>query len=297
LNPFLFLKTYKLMERLKIAIQKSGRLTEDSQNLFSECSIEIQDGKRQLLAPSPNFPIDLLYLRDDDIPQYIEDGIADVGILGENIYVESGALLRIAKRLGFAKCRLSLAVQRSEKYSGSDFFQGKRIATTYPNIVKKYLAEKGISAEIHQISGSVEIAPNIGLADAICDIVSTGSTLMSNGLKEVETVMYSEALMVANQNLSAEKEQILQKLLFRIAAVETAKKNKYILLNAPNESISEICSILPGMKSPTILPLAKEGWSSLHSVVNEEVFWEVIDQLKEKGAQGILVVPIEKMIL
>jgi ATP phosphoribosyltransferase len=297
LDPFLFLKTYKLMERLKIAIQKSGRLTEDSQNLFSECSIEIQDGKRQLLAPSPNFPIDLLYLRDDDIPQYIEDGIADVGILGENIYVESGALLRIAKRLGFAKCRLSLAVQRSEKYSGSDFFQGKRIATTYPNIVKKYLAEKGISAEIHQISGSVEIAPNIGLADAICDIVSTGSTLMSNGLKEVETVMYSEALMVANQNLSAEKEQILQKLLFRIAAVETAKKNKYILLNAPNESISEICSILPGMKSPTILPLAKEGWSSLHSVVNEEVFWEVIDQLKEKGAQGILVVPIEKMIL
>jgi ATP phosphoribosyltransferase len=285
------------MERLKIAIQKSGRLTEDSQNLFTECSIEIQDGKRQLLAPSPNFPIDLLYLRDDDIPQYIEDGIADVGILGENIYVESGASLRIAKRLGFAKCRLSLAVQRSEKYSGVDFFQGKRIATTYPNIVKKYLAEKGISAEIHQISGSVEIAPNIGLADAICDIVSTGSTLMSNGLKEVETVMYSEALMVANQNLSAEKEQILQKLLFRIAAVETAKKNKYILLNAPNESISEICSILPGMKSPTILPLAKEGWSSLHSVVNEEIFWEVIDQLKAKGAQGILVVPIEKMIL
>ena len=285
------------MERLKIAIQKSGRLTEDSQNLFTECSIEIQDGKRQLLAPSPNFPIDLLYLRDDDIPQYIEDGIADVGILGENIYVESGASLRIAKRLGFAKCRLSLAVQRSEKYSGAEFFQGKRIATTYPNIVKKYLAEKGISAEIHQISGSVEIAPNIGLADAICDIVSTGSTLMSNGLKEVETVMYSEALMVANQNLSAEKEQILQKLLFRIAAVETAKKNKYILLNAPNESISEICSILPGMKSPTILPLAKEGWSSLHSVVNEEIFWEVIDQLKAKGAQGILVVPIEKMIL
>ena len=285
------------MERLKIAIQKSGRLTEDSQNLFTECSIEIQDGKRQLLAPSPNFPIDLLYLRDDDIPQYIEDGIADVGILGENIYVESGASLRIAKRLGFAKCRLSLAVQRSEKYSGVDFFQGKRIATTYHNIVKKYLAEKGISAEIHQISGSVEIAPNIGLADAICDIVSTGSTLMSNGLKEVETVMYSEALMVANQNLSAEKEQILQKLLFRIAAVETAKKNKYILLNAPNESISEICSILPGMKSPTILPLAKEGWSSLHSVVNEEIFWEVIDQLKAKGAQGILVVPIEKMIL
>lgn len=285
------------MERLKIAIQKSGRLTEDSQNLFTECSIEIQDGKRQLLAPSPNFPIDLLYLRDDDIPQYIEDGIADVGILGENIYVESAASLRIAKRLGFAKCRLSLAVQRSEKYSGVDFFQGKRIATTYPNIVKKYLAEKGISAEIHQISGSVEIAPNIGLADAICDIVSTGSTLMSNGLKEVETVMYSEALMVSNQNLSHEKEQILQKLLFRIAAVETAKKNKYILLNAPNEGISEICSILPGMKSPTILPLAKEGWSSLHSVVNEEIFWEVIDQLKAKGAQGILVVPIEKMIL
>jgi len=287
----------KPMERLKIAIQKSGRLTEDSQNLFSECSIEIQDGKRQLLAPSPNFPIDLLYLRDDDIPQYIEDGIADVGILGENIYVESAAGLRIVKRLGFAKCRLSMAVQRSEKYSGPEYFQGKRIATTYPNIVKKYLAEKGVNAEIHEISGSVEIAPNIGLADAICDIVSTGSTLMSNGLKEVDIVMYSEALMVANRGLSAEKEQILQKLLFRIAAVETAKKNKYILLNAPNDSLTEICSILPGMKSPTILPLAKDGWSSLHSVVNEEIFWEVIDQLKAKGAEGILVVPIEKMIL
>ena len=285
------------MDRLKIAIQKSGRLTEDSQNLFSECSIEIQDGKRQLLAPSPNFPIDLLYLRDDDIPQYIEDGIADVGILGENIYVESAAELRIVKRLGFAKCRLSMAVQRSEKYSGPEYFQGKRIATTYPNIVKKYLGDKGLIAEIHEISGSVEIAPNIGLADAICDIVSTGSTLMSNGLKEVETVMYSEALMVANRGLSAEKEQILQKLLFRIAAVETAKKNKYILLNAPNDSLREICAILPGMKSPTILPLAKEGWSSLHSVVNEEIFWEVIDQLKAKGAEGILVVPIEKMIL
>ena len=285
------------MERLKIAIQKSGRLTEDSQNLFSECSIEIQDSKRQLLAPSPNFPIDLLYLRDDDIPQYIEDGIADVGILGENIYVESAAGLRIVKRLGFAKCRLSMAVQRSEKYSGPEYFQGKRIATTYPNIVKKYLADKGVSAEIHEISGSVEIAPNIGLADAICDIVSTGSTLMSNGLKEVDIVMYSEALMVANRGLSAEKEQILQKLLFRIAAVETAKKNKYILLNAPNDSLTEICSILPGMKSPTILPLAKDGWSSLHSVVNEEIFWEVIDQLKAKGAEGILVVPIEKMIL
>jgi ATP phosphoribosyltransferase len=285
------------MERLKIAIQKSGRLTEDSQNLFSECSIDIQDGKRQLLAPSPNFPIDLLYLRDDDIPQYIEDGIADVGILGENVYVESQAALRIAKRLGFAKCRLCLAVQRGERYEGISYFNGKRIATTYPNIVNAFLKEKGIEAEIHEISGSVEIAPNIGLADAICDIVSTGSTLMSNGLKEVEMVMRSEALMVVNHNLSPEKEIILQKLLFRIEAVEAAKKNKYILLNAPNDSIDKICSILPGMKSPTILPLADKGWSSLHSVVNEEIFWEVIDQLKEMGAQGILVIPIEKMIL
>jgi len=285
------------MERLKIAIQKSGRLTEDSQQLFSECSIDIQDGKRQLLAPSANFPIDLLYLRDDDIPQYIADGVADVGILGENVWIESQTELRIAKRLGFAKCRLSLAIPRGEKYEGIDYFRGKRIATTYANIVKKYLAEKGIAAEIHEISGSVEIAPNIGLADAICDIVSTGSTLMSNGLKEVETVMYSEALMLANHNLSPEKEAILQKLLFRIEAVAAAKQNKYILLNAPNDSMDAICNILPGMKSPTILPLAQSGWSSLHSVVNEEIFWELIDQLKALGAQGILVVPIEKMIL
>jgi ATP phosphoribosyltransferase len=285
------------MERLKIAIQKSGRLTEDSQNLFSECSIDIQDGKRQLLAPSPNFPIDLLYLRDDDIPQYIEDAVADVGILGENVWLESQTQLRIVKRLGFSKCRLCLAIPRGEKYDGIDYFRGKRIATTYSNIVKKFLLERGIEAEIHEISGSVEIAPNIGLADAICDIVSTGSTLMSNGLKEVETVMRSEALMVANPNLSPEKEAILQKLLFRIEAVEAAKRNKYILLNVPNTEIEAICNILPGMKSPTVLPLAKEGWSSLHSVVNEEKFWELIDKLKAHGAEGILVVPIEKMIL
>ena len=285
------------MERLKIAIQKSGRLTEDSQNLFNECSIEIQDGKRQLLAPSPNFPIDLLYLRDDDIPQYIEDAVADVGILGENVWLESQTQLRIVKRLGFSKCRLCLAIPRGEKYEGIDYFRGKRIATTYPNIVKKFLLDRGIEAEIHEISGSVEIAPNIGLADAICDIVSTGSTLMSNGLKDVETVMRSEALMVANPNLSPEKEAILQKLLFRIEAVEAAKRNKYILLNVPNTEIEAICNILPGMKSPTVLPLAKEGWSSLHSVVNEEKFWELIDKLKAHGAEGILVVPIEKMIL
>ena len=285
------------MERLKIAIQKSGRLTEDSQNLFNECSIDIQDGKRQLLAPSPNFPIDLLYLRDDDIPQYIEDAVADVGILGENVWLESQTQLRIVKRLGFSKCRLCLAIPRGEKYEGIDYFRGKRIATTYPNIVKKFLLDRGIEAEIHEISGSVEIAPNIGLADAICDIVSTGSTLMSNGLKDVETVMRSEALMVANPNLSPEKEAILQKLLFRIEAVEAAKRNKYILLNVPNTEIEAICNILPGMKSPTVLPLAKEGWSSLHSVVNEEKFWELIDKLKAHGAEGILVVPIEKMIL
>ncbi len=285
------------MERLKIAIQKSGRLTEDSQNLFSECSITIQDGKRQLLAPSPNFPIDLLYLRDDDIPQYIQDGVADIGVLGENVYLESMANLNIVKRLGFAKCRLSLAIQRGIDYTGLEYFKDKRIATTYPNIVSKFLKGKNIEAEIHEISGSVEIAPNIGLADAICDIVSTGSTLMSNGLKEVETVMKSEALMVVNPAISPEKQAILDKLIFRIESVEAAKKNRYILLNAPNSNIDKICGLLPGMKSPTILPLAKEGWSSLHSVVDEERFWDVIELLKENGAEGILVVPIEKMIL
>jgi ATP phosphoribosyltransferase len=283
--------------RLKIAIQKSGRLTEKSQALLKECSIDIQNGKRQLVAPSTNFPVDLLYLRDDDIPEYVEDGVADIGILGENVLIESAKKVQIVKRLGFAKCRLSLAIPRGEEYPGLEYFEGKRIATTYKNLIQNYLNEKGVSAEIHEISGSVEIAPNIGLADGICDIVSTGSTLMSNGLKEVETVMKSEALMIASQNLSEAKQNILDKLLFRLEAVTKAKNNKYILLNAPNESVEAICNLLPGMKSPTILPLVEKGWSSLHSVVQEDIFWEVIDQLKALGAEGILVAPIEKMVL
>jgi ATP phosphoribosyltransferase len=285
------------MTRLKIAIQKSGRLTEKSQALLKECSINVQDGKRTLLAPAENFPIDILYLRDDDIPQYLEDGVVDIGILGENVLLESQKATQIVKRLGFAKCRLSLAIPKGENYTGLDYFQGKRIATTYSNLVKKFLADQNITAEIHEISGSVEIAPNIGLAEAICDIVSTGSTLMSNGLKEVEVIMKSEAVIAASNTLSAEKNKILEQLIFRIEAVSAAKKNKYILLNAPNESIKSICEILPGMKSPTILPLAESGWSSLHSVVNEDAFWDVIEQLKKLGAEGILVIPIEKMIL
>lgn len=283
--------------RLKIAIQKSGRLTEKSQALLKECSIDIQNGKRQLLAPSTNFPIDLLYLRDDDIPEYIEDAVADIGILGENVLIESAKNVKIIRRLGFAKCRLSLAIPKGEEYNGLTFFEGKRIATTYKNLVQQYLQEQGITAEIHEISGSVEIAPNIGLADAICDIVSTGSTLMSNGLKEVETVMRSEAVMIASPNISDAKQAILEQLLFRLDAVSKAKTNKYILLNAPNDSVDAICKLLPGMKSPTVLPLRKEGWSSLHSVVQEDIFWEAIDQLKALGAEGILVVPIEKMVL
>lgn len=285
------------MTRLKIAIQKSGRLTTESQALLKECSIDVKDGKRTLLAPAENFPIDIFYLRDDDIPQYLEDGIVDIGILGENVLIESQKATKIIKRLGFAKCRLSLAIPKGENYTGLGYLQGKRIATTYSNIVKQFLADKDIDAEIHEISGSVEIAPNIGLAEAICDIVSTGSTLMSNGLKEVETIMRSEAVIAASSTLSAEKNKILEKLIFRIEAVSAAKRNKYILLNAPNEAINAISSVLPGVKSPTILPLAEPGWSSLHSVVDEDAFWDVIEQLKKLGAEGILVVPIEKMIL
>lgn len=283
--------------RLKIAIQKSGRLTEKSQALLKECAVNLKNGKRQLMAPATNFPIDILYLRDDDIPEYVEDGVADIGILGENVFLESQKETQIVKKLGFAKCRLSLAIPKGEAYADVQYFEGKRIATTYPNLVKNYLKEKGVSAEVHVISGSVEIAPNIGLADGICDIVSTGSTLMSNGLKEVEVMMRSEALMIAHPDLNPAKQAILEQLLFRLEAVSKAKRNKYILLNVPNDAIDAICEILPGMNSPTILPLAKTGWSSLHSVVKEDVFWEVIDQLKAKGAEGILVCPIEKMIL
>ncbi len=283
-------------KRLKIAIQKSGRLSDSSKALLKECGIQIKNGKNNLMAPAVNFPIDILYLRDDDIPQYVEDGTADLGILGENVVAETDKNIITAKKLGFAKCRLSLAVPKSDDYNSLLFFQNKKIATSYPVILSSFLKKNNIDAEIHKISGSVEIAPNIGLADAVCDIVSSGSTLFSNGLKEVEVILQSEAVVVANTNLDEEQTKIFEQLMFRIDAVKSAKKNKYILLNAPNSAIPSITNILPGIKSPTILPLAEEGWSSLHSVVNEEQFWNIIDELKVAGAEGILVIPIEKMI-
>ncbi|MBX2969414.1 MAG: ATP phosphoribosyltransferase [Cyclobacteriaceae bacterium] len=283
-------------EVLRIAIQKSGRLQEGSLKLLKDCGLSISNGKDQLKTQASNFPVEVLFLRDDDIPQYIEDGVADAGIIGENIFAEKQKAGEIIKCLNFAKCRLALAVPRTEQYSGINWFEGKNIATSYPNIVSDFLKRNNITAGIHEISGSVEIAPGIGLADAICDIVSTGSTLLSNGLKEVELVMKSEAVLVAGK-LDVGKKQILSKLVFRMEAVQQASNNKYILLNCPNESIEPITNVIPGMKSPTILPLSKPGWSSLHSVVDENDFWEKIDQLKKLGAEGILVIPIEKMIL
>jgi ATP phosphoribosyltransferase len=284
------------MELLRIAIQKSGRLQEGSLKLLQETGLSFQNGKDQLKTQARNFPVEILFLRDDDIPQYIEDGVADVGIVGENIFIEKQKQNKLIRRLDFAKCRLSIAVPRNENYTDTTFLAGKNIATSYPHIVTKYLSSKGIKAGIHEISGSVEIAPGIGLAEAICDLVSSGSTLMSNGLKEVEVVMYSEAVLIGNLSLSPAKNQILSKLLFRIEAVQSAKNNKYILLNCPNSAIGDISRALPGVKSPTVLPLGKQGWSSIHSVVNENDFWEKIDLLKSLGAEGILVIPIEKMI-
>jgi ATP phosphoribosyltransferase len=281
---------------LRIAIQKSGRLQEGSLELLKESGLSISNGKDQLKTLARNFPVEVLFLRDDDIPQYIEDKVADIGIVGENIFVEKRKKNELIKRLDFAKCRLSIAVPRSENYAGIAWLNGKNIATSYPNIVSDFLSKHNVKAGIHEISGSVEIAPGIGLADAICDIVSTGSTLLSNGLKEVETVMQSEAVIIASPDLDREKRIILNKLLFRIEAVQKAKNNKYILLNCPDTAIENITSVIPGMKSPTIIPLKREGWSSLHSVVDENDFWEKIDLLKSFGAEGILVVPIEKMI-
>ena len=285
------------MEKLKIAVQKSGRLSEKSLELIREAGIAITNGERKLISVSSNFPLEILYLRDDDIPQYVNDRVADIGIVGENILLEKPCDVEIVYRLGFARCRLSLAVPRTVDYTGPSWFNGKKIATTYPGILRNYLNNNGVDAEIHTISGSVEIAPGIGLADAIFDIVSTGSTLISNGLAEVEKVADSEAVVIATPGLSEMKKAILEKLIFRIKSVRTARSNKYILLNAPNKSLDQIISIIPGMKSPTVMPLAEEGWSSVHSVLNENAFWEVIDQLKDLGAQGILVVPIEKMII
>ncbi|MBV2165931.1 MAG: ATP phosphoribosyltransferase [Kaistella sp.] len=285
------------MSKLKIAIQKSGRLSEKSIALLEECGLKFPNGGGKLITESSNFPVEILFLRDDDIPQYVEQNVAHIGIIGENVFLESEKKITIVEKLNFSACRLSLAVPKETDYEGLTFFNNKKVATSYPNILGNYFRENGINATVEVISGSVEIAPGIGLADGICDIVSSGSTLLSNGLKEVETVLKSQAVLVSNQNLDEEVQSVLNKLLFRIRSVQKARENKYILLNTPNNQLEKIIGILPGMNSPTILPLAKEGWSSLHSVISEEKFWDIIDELKEAGAEGILVVPIEKMIL
>lgn len=285
------------MGTLKIAVQKSGRLSEKSLQLLADCGIRLSNGERRLKAVSPNFPVEILFLRDDDIPQYVEEGVADAGILGQNEVWEKDKNVTEVRPLGFAGCRLSLAVPKDADYTGPEYFNGKKVATSYPVILQKYFDENNISAQIETISGSVEIAPAIGLADGIFDIVSTGSTLQINGLKEVEQVIKSEAVLISSKTLSPEKQEILDKLLFRIQSVRNAAENKYILLNAPNTSIPEISRILPGMKSPTVLPLAEPGWSSIHSVIREDAFWDIIDKLKALGAEGILVTNVEKMIL
>ncbi|MFC7357247.1 ATP phosphoribosyltransferase [Jejudonia soesokkakensis] len=283
--------------KLKIAVQKSGRLNEDSLGLLKDCGISIDNGRDQLKAEAKNFPMEIYYLRNGDIPQYLKDGVVDCAIIGENVLVEKGNGISIAEKLGFSKCRVSLAIPKSEKYTTINDLNGKRIATSYPETTKNYLASKGISADLHIINGSVEIAPNIGLADAICDIVSSGSTLFKNNLKEVEVMMKSEAVLAVSPTISSERNTILEKLRFRIQSVLKGRDSKYVLLNAPNEKLEQITTILPGMKSPTILPLAQEGWSSIHSVIDQEEFWDIIDKLKEAGAEGILVCPIEKMVL
>ncbi len=285
------------MSRLKIAIQKKGRLSENSHRLLEECGIKFSNGADVLKTSAVNFPVDILFLRDDDIPQYVEQKVADIGILGENIVFEKNRDVEILEQLGFAQCRLSLAIPKETEFTGPEWFMGKRIATSYPRLLTDYLGKNNITAQIEEISGSVEIAPGIGLADAVCDIVSSGSTLMTNGLYEVTTIMKSQAVIIAGRDLDEQKKNILNKLLFRIRSVKNARENKYILLNAPLESLQDICKILPGMKSPTILPLEEKGWCSIHSVVKEDEFWERIDQLKHAGAQGILVIPIEKMVL
>jgi ATP phosphoribosyltransferase len=285
------------MTKLKIAIQKSGRLNEDSLKIIKDCGISIDNGKDQLKASSRNFPLEVFYLRNGDIPQYLRDGVVDIAIIGENVLFEKGEDIHFVERLGFSKCKVSLAVPKDQEYNGMEFFNNKRIATSYPNTVKKYLNPKGITTDIHLINGSVEIAPNIGLADGICDIVSSGSTLFKNNLKEVEVLMKSEAVLAVSPTISEEAQAILDKLQFRIKSVLKGRNSKYVLLNAPNEKLDEIISVLPGMRSPTVLPLAEEGWSSVHSVISKDQFWEIIDELKEKGAEGILVCPIEKMVV
>lgn len=282
---------------IRLAIQKSGRLSEKSKRLLLECGIKINSGNKILKSKAENFPIEVYYLRDDDIPQYVAEKAADIGIVGKNLVAEKQMKVKIEKYLGFGKCKISLAVKRELDYSSIQWFQNKRVATSYPNILSSYFAKNNINADIEVISGSVEIAPGIGLADGICDIVSTGSTLLTNGLKEVETIMKSEATLIANEDLDEKQKNILTDLCFRIDAVIKAEQYKYILLNAPNDVIEQICEILPGMRSPTVLPLAEKNWSSVHTVIREDKFWEVIGQLKKIGAQGILVTDIEKLIL
>lgn len=285
------------MTKIRIAIQKSGRLNEDSLKILKDCGISIDNGKDQLKASSRNFPLEVFYLRNGDIPQYLRDGVVDIAIIGENVLIEKGADIEFVEKLGFSKCKVSLAVPKSVDYSSVNDFQGKRIATSYPNTVRNYLGQKGVQAELHIINGSVEIAPNIGLADAICDIVSSGSTLFKNNLKEVEVMLKSEAVLAVSPKISEERKAILKKIQFRIQSVLKARQSKYVLMNVPNEKLDAILDLLPGMRSPTVLPLAEEGWSSVHTVIKQDTFWEVIDELKGAGAEGILVCPIEKMVL
>jgi ATP phosphoribosyltransferase len=286
-----------MKDTLKIAVQKSGRLYEGSMQLLKECGIEVSNGNNQLRVLSGNFPVEIFFLRDDDIPEYVQDSVADIGFVGENVAKEKNKDVQLIEKLGFGKCRLSIAVPKNGTAQSVSDLNGKRIATSYPVILSAFLKEKNITASIHEISGSVEIAPKIGLADAICDLVSSGSTLFTNELKEIESILSSEAVLIGNKELSTEKKIILESLLFRIRSVRKAKNNKYVLLNAPNDKLDIICKLLPGMKSPTILPLADPGWSSIHSVINESDFWNVIEKLKANGAQGILIIPIEKMIV
>ena len=282
---------------IRIAVQSKGRLNEETMNLLHEAGIKIPSSKRTLLVEATNFPLEVLYMRDDDIPQTVADGVADIGIVGENEYVERGADAEIVERLGFSKCRLSLAIPKHNQYEGLNWFAGKKIATSYPGILKTYMQEHGIDLDIHVIQGSVEIAPGIGIADGIFDIVSSGSTLVSNNLKEVEVVMKSEALLIGNKQLDDDKRELLKELLFRFEAVKAADDKKYVLMNAPTDKVAEIVDVLPGIKSPTVMPLATTGWSSIHTVLDEKRLWEIIGQLKRLGAEGILVLPIEKMIL
>jgi len=285
------------MTKIRIAIQKSGRLNEESLQILKNCGVSIDNGKDQLKASARNFPMEVFYLRNGDIPQYLRDGVVDIAIIGENVLIEKGGDIDIAEKLGFSRCRVSLAVPKSLKYNSVNDFQGKRIATSYPNTVREYLKEKGVEADLHIINGSVEIAPNIGLADAICDIVSSGSTLFKNNLKEVEVMLKSEAVLAVSKKITSERRAILSKLQFRIKSVLQARQSKYVLLNAPNDRLDDVLRLLPGMRSPTVLPLAEAGWSSVHTVINKDKFWEVIDELKQAGAEGILVCPIEKMVL